>query len=101
LNTGELKERTKQFAHKCVKLSLSLPKTSLGNHIRNQLIRCSTSVAANYRATLLAQTKASFVAKLSIVLEETDETGFWLEFIKDENLLKSSHVVPLKKRLMS
>jgi len=101
LNTGELKERTKQFAHKCVKLSLSLPKTSLGNHIRNQLIRCSTSVAANYRATLLAQTKASFVAKLSIVLEETDETAFWLEFIKDENLLKSSHVVPLKKRLMS
>lgn len=101
MNTGELKERTKQFAHKCVKLSLSLPKTSLGNHIRNQLIRCSTSVAANYRATLLAQTKASFVAKLSIVLEETDETAFWLEFIKDENLLKSSHVVPLKKRLMS
>jgi len=97
LNTGELKERTKQFAHKCVKLSLSMPKTSLGNHIRNQLIRCSTSVAANYRATLLAQTKASFVAKLSIVLEETDEAAFWLEFIKDENLLKSNQVVPLQK----
>jgi four helix bundle protein len=63
LNPGELRERTKRFAHRRVNLSIPLPKIALENHIKNQLIRCSTSVAANYRATLLAQSKASFVAK--------------------------------------
>jgi len=96
-NTDELKERTKEFAHRCVKLALSLPRTQLGNHIAGQLIRCSTSVASNYRASCLAQSKASFVAKLSIVLEETDESAFWLEFIIDEELLKKSLIKPLLK----
>jgi len=86
MNERELKDRTKDFAHRCVKLALALPKTQLGKHIANQLIRCSTSVAANYRAVCLAQSKASFTAKLSIVLEEADESAFWLEFIIDEKL---------------
>jgi four helix bundle protein len=51
----------------------------------------------NYRATCLSQSKASFVAKISIVLEEADETAFWLEFIKDEKLLKKNLVEPLLK----
>jgi len=97
MDEKELKDRTKEFEHRCVKLALALPKRQLGNHIAGQLIRCSTSIAANYRASCLAQSKASFISKLSIVLEETDETAFWLEFIKDENLLKSSLVVPLTK----
>ena len=92
-----MKERTKAFAHRCVKLALALPNTKLGNHIDGQLIRCATSVAANYRASCLAQSKASFVAKLSIVLEETDESAFWLEFIIDEELLKRKKVEPLLK----
>jgi four helix bundle protein len=92
-----LKKRTKDFAHRCVKLSLALPKTKLGNHIAGQLIRCSTSVASNYRASCLAQSRASFVAKLSIVLEETYESAFWLEFIIDEALLKENLVEPLLK----
>ena len=57
----ELIERTKSFAHRCVKLAVVLPKTALGNHIKRQLIRCSTSVAANYRAACHGQTKAAFV----------------------------------------
>jgi len=97
MNTEELKDRTKEFAHRCVKLALSLSKTQLGNHIAGQLIRCSTSVASNYRASCLAQSKASFVAKLSIVLEETDESHFWLEFIIDEGLLQRNLVEPLLK----
>jgi four helix bundle protein len=60
----ELKERTKEFAHRCVKLAMALPKTPLGNHIRGQLIRCSTSVASNYRAACHAQSKAGFIAKI-------------------------------------
>ena len=69
----ELKARTKEFAHRCVKLAMALPKTALGNHIRGQLIRCSTSVASNYRAACHAQSKASFISKVSIVIEEADE----------------------------
>jgi len=65
------KKRTKEFAHRCVKLAMHLGDTYLANHIRGQLIRCSTSVASNYRAAYIAQSKASFVSKLSIVLEET------------------------------
>ncbi len=84
----ELKERTKQFAHNIVKLALLLPNDKLGNHLQGQLIRSSTSVAANYRATCVAQSKRSFVSKLGIVVEEVDESLFWLEFIRDENLLK-------------
>ncbi len=97
MNTEELKERTKKFAHRCVKLALSLPKTQLGKHIAGQLIRCSTSVASNYRASCLAQSKSSFIAKISIVLEETDESSFWLEFIIDEKLLKRVLVESLLK----
>ena len=72
----DLKLRTKNFAHRCVKLTEFLPKTYLGNHIKGQLIRSSTSVAANYRATCIAQSKASFIAKISIVVEEVDESAF-------------------------
>ncbi len=57
MDSEELKRRTKEFAHRCVKLALSLPNTYLGNHIKGQLIRASTSVAANYRATCLAHQK--------------------------------------------
>ena len=91
----ELQGRTKQFAHRCVKVAVALPGTDLGRHIRRQLMRCSTSVAANYRAACLAQSKASFVSKLSTVLEETDESHFWLEFIVDESLMARRLVSPL------
>jgi four helix bundle protein len=95
VDSEELKQRTKQFAHRCIKLVLTLPKNTLGNTIKSQLVRCATSVAANYRATLLSQTKASFIAKISIVIEESDESEFWLELIIDEELVKKELVLPL------
>ena len=95
MNPEELRRRTKEFAHRCVKLALALPGTKLGRHLHGQLIRCSTSVAANYRAANLGQTKAVFISKISIVTEEVDESAFWLEFIIDEELIKRELVVPL------
>lgn len=95
MDRNDLIERTKRFAHRCVKLSTALPKTLLGRHIQSQLIRCSTSVAANYRAACIAQSRADFVSKLSIVAEECDESCFWLEFIIDEKLLKVDQVTSL------
>jgi four helix bundle protein len=95
MKSDELIQRTKIFAHRCVKLALTLPENYLGRHIRGQLIRCSTSVAANYRAVCVAQTKASFVSKLSIVVEEVDESYFWLEFVIDEKLINKKRIEPL------
>lgn len=95
MDKKELKRRTKGFAHRSVKLALALPQTQLGKHIAGQLIRCSTSVAANCRASCLAQSRGSFIAKLSIVLEEIDESTFWLEFLLDEGLIKGNRVDPL------
>ncbi len=97
MKSDELKDRTKQFAHRCVKLATALPQTSLGRHVKGQLIRCATSVASNYRAVCLAQSKAAFISKISIVLEEADESYSWLEFVIDENLLKKQLVEPLLK----
>lgn len=87
----QLKKRTKKFAHDCVKFSLSLPNDQLGRHISGQLIRCSTSVAANYRATCIAQTVPVLVSKMSIAIEEADESEFWIEFALDEGLAPSSN----------
>ncbi len=90
-----MKTRTKKFAHDCVKLTLSFPNSPLGKHVQNQLIRSSTSVAANYRASCVAQTIPSVIAKMSISIEEADESEFWLEFAKDENLCGENECFPL------
>lgn len=83
-----IKSRSNSFAHECVKLAVELPKSRLGTHIEGQLIRSSTSVAANYRAACLGQSKRAFISKLGIVIEEADECVFWLEFLRDEGLGK-------------
>ena len=88
----DLKRRTKEFAHRCVKLALSLPDDVLGRQVKGQLIRSATSTAANYRAVCLAQSKNAFVAKLAIVIEECDESCFWMEFVIDENLIPESKI---------
>ncbi len=95
MDSEELKSRTKEFAHRSIKLCMALPNTTLGRHVKGQLIRCATSVAANYRAVCIAQSKASFVSKISIVIEEADESAFWLELIIDEKLLQTKSVEPL------
>ncbi|MCP4262498.1 MAG: four helix bundle protein [Planctomycetes bacterium] len=98
MKENDLKERTVKLAHRCVKLSLALPKVDLGNHIRRQFIKCSTSVASNYRAACIAQSKADFASKLSIVIEEADESCFWMEFIIEEKLLNEKQVVDLLRK---
>ncbi len=84
----DLKKRSNNFAHSCVKLALSLSKGVLEWHVQKQLIRACTSVAANYRAANLGQTKRGFISKLSVVIEEADECIFWIEFLEEENLLR-------------
>src|SRR5437868_14430351 len=92
----ELLQRTKQFALRIFKLVGALPQTIQGKAVAAQLIRSSTSVAANYRAACRARSKAEFVAKLEVVEEEADETAFWLELIIETELVPSAKV----KRLL-
>ena len=95
MNPAELKNRTKQFALRILKLVGALPTTIEGRAIANQLVRCGTSVAANYRATCRARSRAEFIAKIGIVLEEADETLLWLELIYESKLLPAKRVEPL------
>ena len=83
----ELRARTKAFAIGIVKLYLRLPSTDVGRILGRQLLRSGTSVGANYRAACLGRSKAEFIAKLCIVLEEADETVFWLELLVDSGIL--------------
>jgi four helix bundle protein len=95
MTTDELKARTKQFALRVVKLVTALPKSISGRAIANQLARCGTSVAANYRSACRARSRAEFIAKIGVVLEETDETQLWLELIIDAKLISAKRVQPL------
>jgi four helix bundle protein len=95
MNPSELKDRTKQFALRTLKLVGALPNTIEGRAIANQLVRSGTSVAANYRATCRARSRAEFVAKIGIVLEEADESLLWLELIHEAKLLPRKRIEPL------
>lgn len=93
----DLRRRTKQYALRILRLVKALPNTAEGRTIRNQLIRSGTSVGANYRAVCRARSSAEFISKLGIVIEEADESAFWLELIIETKILKNNLVEPLLK----
>lgn len=95
MDESELKQRTKQFALRVMRLVGSLPKSVEGRAIGSQLMRCGTSVGANYRAACRARSKAEFVSKLGIVEEEADESAFWMELIIESGLMEAKLVEPL------
>jgi len=83
----ELQDRTKRFAVNAIILCRELPPTLDGRRVGQQLIDSATSVAANYRAACRARSRAEFIAKLGTVLEEADESLFWLELLVDAKLV--------------
>lgn len=97
MRESELKQRTKKFALNIMELVDRLPNTSIGRSIGWQLIRCGTSVGANYRSACRGRSKREFISKLGIVLEEADESAFWLELIVDGKILKHGLVDPILK----
>ncbi|MFZ2907404.1 MAG: four helix bundle protein [Cyclobacteriaceae bacterium] len=88
MNKNELLNRTRQFAVRVFKLVEKLPKTEASKGVTYQLLKSSSSVAANYREVNRAKSKIDFANKIKIVLEESDESNFWLTFIIDVALLK-------------
>lgn len=95
MDRSSLQDRIKQFALRLVPLCEALSKGKLSSIIEHQLLRSGFSAVANYRSSCNAQTKKAFIAKLSIALEEMDESVFWLEMIRDTNLLPESKIKSL------
>ena len=84
----ELKDRTKAFAICIVKMFRSLPRETDAQVIGKQVLRSGTSVGANYRAACRARSHAEFLAKLGVVVEEADETVYWLELLGETQSVK-------------
>ena len=90
-----LKNRLKQFALRIIKLFQALPKTGEAQVLGKQLLRSGTSVAANYRAACRARSTKEFYSKISIVVEEADESLFWLELLNEAEIFPSERLEPL------
>jgi len=95
MTESELRDRTKIFALRIIKLVDALPNTTTGRVLGGQLVRSGTSTAANYRAACRARSNADFVNKISIVEEEADESSFWMELIMDSGLMSKHKVADL------
>ena len=91
----ELKARTKRFALDVLSFKRTLPGTDEAIDIGRQLSRAATGVAANYRAACRSRSDAEFAARIGIVLEEADESAFWLEILTDDNIPKQPRALAL------
>ena len=93
----DLKIRTKQFALRIIRLYTSLPKTTEAQVIGKQVLRSGTSVGAQYREAQRAKSDADFINKVEGSLQELDETGYWLELLKDSGIFSAEKLDPLLK----
>ncbi|MHC4562260.1 MAG: four helix bundle protein [Planctomycetota bacterium] len=95
VTTNDMKQRTKQFALRVIRLTEALPKGRLADVLGRQLLRSGTSVGANYRSACRAKSRADFIAKMGIVEEELDECMYWLDLIIEESLVSRQRLTPL------
>ena len=84
----ELRTRTKAFALRVIRMSQALPRSREANVLLNQVLRSATGMAANYRAAGRSRSKPEFIAKIGVVVEEADETVFWLEMLLDSGMVR-------------
>jgi len=87
MKDNDLKQRTKAFALRVIRMSEALPKKMTADVLGRQIVRSATSVAANYRSACRGKSRADFIAIMGIVEEEADETCLWLELITESGLL--------------
>ena len=99
-DNDELRKRTKDLALRILKVVEALPNNIAARTVAQQLLRSSTSAAANYRAACRGRSKAEFFSKLCIVVEEMDETLFWLEFISEGGLMAEKRLAPLRREAL-
>jgi four helix bundle protein len=97
MDKDELRQRTKKFALRALKLARALPKDTAGRIVAAQFIDSATSVGSNYRSCLRARSRAEWASKLSVALEEADESAYWLEIIMEDGMLRPARVEPLHR----
>lgn len=97
MNENDLKKRTKQFGLRVIKLVESLPSGQTARTIGNQLLRSGMSVGANYRAACRGRSKADFIAKAGISLEEADESLYWMEMLQEAGIIPVEKMKDLMK----
>jgi len=95
----KLKERTKQFGVRIIKMSFVIPNNPAGWVLGKQVLRSGTSVGANYREAFRARSTAEFLAKMGDCLKEIEETGYWLELIADSGLMPKNKLSALRKEV--
>ena len=93
----DLKERTKQFSLDIIRLVSSLAHNVTAEVLGKQILRSGTSVGANYRAACRAKSKKDFINKLAIVIEEADETQFWIELLVSAELIERDKAATIWK----
>jgi four helix bundle protein len=97
MNNQELKERTKRFALRVIRMTDSLPRKMSTDVLGRQVLRSATSVAANYRSACRAKSRPDFISKMGTVEEEADESGLWLELIGESGLLPAQKLDELHR----
>ena len=98
MNKNDLQNRTKKFALAIIKLAGHLPNNRVGWTFTDQIVRSSASVAANYRAVCRAKSDKDFISKMETVIEEADETLFWLEMIEESEIInQESEIINFKR----
>jgi len=93
----EMKNRTKEYAKRVVRVCTALPENWVAQTLGKQFLRCGTSVGSNYRAVCRAKSTADFVNKLKIVEEECDESLFWMELLVEDGLISARRLQNLLK----
>ena len=91
----DLKERTKKFALKVIKVVEMLPRGRIADILGRQLLRSGTSVGANYRSACRARSTADFISKMGVVEEEADETIYWMELLIEAGLVRKDDLISL------
>ena len=97
MNSTEFQDKTKRLGLHVIRFVEILPQNYTSRVIVNQILRCTLSVGANYRAVCRAKSDKDFINKMKIVEEECDETIYWLEIIEESGLAKIEVVTPLKR----
>lgn len=95
----DLRERTKSFALRVVRMFSSLPKTPEAQVLGKQVLRSGTSIGANYREAYRGRSKLEFIAKCGDCLREIEETAYWLELLVDAGIVPLEKLAPLRKEI--
>lgn len=91
----DLKDRTKAFSLRVVRLYMSLPKHGAGQMMGMQLLRAATSIGAQYREAIRSRSRAEFLSKLQCCLQEAEESSYWMELLADAGILARKRLTPL------